>query len=115
MKFRVQLDLLFSACLMIFSSVVSFVQTSRRIVPLTSGATTTPVPPSFIDANEDKEQSDGSVNGALGTENIIYVDDDIIVVDKPSYCQTAPGFRESDSLGKLYHFRTIFSSYSTVL
>ena len=31
-------------------------------------------------------------------EKLIYVDDDVIVVDKPSLCQSAPGCRETDSL-----------------
>ena len=38
------------------------------------------------------------INSGLGMEQLIYCDDDIIVVDKPSFCQTAPGFREPDSL-----------------
>jgi tRNA pseudouridine32 synthase / 23S rRNA pseudouridine746 synthase len=55
--------------------------------------------PSFIDINEviDKEIS-VNYNSGLGKERLLYVDDDIIVVDKPTACSTAPGFREFDSL-----------------
>ena len=55
--------------------------------------------PSFIDLNEiiDKEIS-VNYNSGLGKERLLYVDDDIIVVDKPTACSTAPGFREYDSL-----------------
>ena len=54
---------------------------------------------SFIDRNEiiDDEIS-RDYNSGLGKERILYVDDDVIVVDKPSSCSTAPGYRESDSL-----------------
>jgi tRNA pseudouridine32 synthase / 23S rRNA pseudouridine746 synthase len=50
---------------------------------------------SFIDENED---NDSDINAGLGKEQVIYVDKDIIVVDKPTFTQTAPGFRELDSL-----------------
>lgn len=55
--------------------------------------------PSFIDLNEiiDEEIS-VNYNSGLGKERLLYVDDDIIVVDKPTACSTAPGFREFDSL-----------------
>ena len=44
------------------------------------------------------EDDDVNINQGLGMEKLIYVDDDMIVVDKPTLCQTAPGFREADSL-----------------
>jgi tRNA pseudouridine32 synthase / 23S rRNA pseudouridine746 synthase len=55
--------------------------------------------PSFIDINEviDKEIS-VDYNSGLGQERLLYVDDEIIVVEKPTACSTAPGFREFDSL-----------------
>ena len=54
---------------------------------------------SFIDRNEviDSEIS-RNYNSGLGKERLIYADDDIIVVDKPTSCSTAPGYRETDSL-----------------
>lgn len=67
---------------------------------------------SFIDSNEiiNSELSQG-YNSGLGNENIIYVDDDIIVVNKPPHCSTAPGFRETDSLatriGHAFHLSRI--------
>lgn len=55
--------------------------------------------PSYIDKNEiiNSELSE-NYNSGLGKEKLIYVDNDIIIVDKPSCCSTAPGFREPDSL-----------------
>ena len=55
--------------------------------------------PSYIDKNEriNSELSE-NYNAGLGKEKLIYVDEDIIIVDKPSCCSTAPGLRESDSL-----------------
>lgn len=38
------------------------------------------------------------INTGLGTEKLLYVDQDIIVVDKPPNAQTAPGFHDKDSL-----------------
>jgi hypothetical protein len=38
------------------------------------------------------------INSGLGQEKLLYVDNDIIVVDKPSNAQTAPGFLDKDSL-----------------
>lgn len=54
---------------------------------------------SFIDRNEIiNDEISRDYNSGLGKERILYVDDDMIVVDKPSSCLTAPGYRESDSL-----------------
>ena len=39
-----------------------------------------------------------NINAGLGSEKLIYVDDDLVVMDKPSMCQSAPGYRELDSL-----------------
>ena len=55
-----------------------------------------PCSSSFIDAHD--EGGDANLNAGLGKETLLYVDDDIIVVDKPSFSQTAPGFRVKDSL-----------------
>lgn len=55
--------------------------------------------PSFIDLHEViGTEISMNYNSGLGKERLLYVDDDIIVVDKPTACSTAPGFRESDSL-----------------
>jgi tRNA pseudouridine32 synthase/23S rRNA pseudouridine746 synthase len=67
---------------------------------------------SFIDSNK-KINSEMSLgyNSGLGNENLIYADDDIIVVNKPPHCSTAPGFRETDSLatriGHAFHLNRI--------
>lgn len=53
--------------------------------------------PSFIDFNADKS-FEGDMNAGLGTERLMYEDSDIIVFDKPSLAQTAPGFATKDSL-----------------
>jgi tRNA pseudouridine32 synthase/23S rRNA pseudouridine746 synthase len=39
-----------------------------------------------------------NINAGLGQEKLLYVDDDFVVVDKPSLCQSAPGYRVLDSL-----------------
>ena len=56
-------------------------------------------PPSFIDVHEilDAETSK-NYNSGLGKESLLYVDDDIIIVNKPTACSTAPGLRETESL-----------------
>lgn len=55
--------------------------------------------PSFIDIHEvlDSEISK-NYNSGLGKELLLYADDDIIIVNKPTACSTAPGLREMDSL-----------------
>jgi 23S rRNA-/tRNA-specific pseudouridylate synthase len=54
---------------------------------------------SFIDRNEILNSGfSNDYNSGLGSENVIFFDDDIIVVDKPTCCSTAPGYREPDSL-----------------
>ena len=51
---------------------------------------------SYIDTHD--EGGDANLNAGLGKENLLYVDDDLIVVDKPTLSQTAPGYRVKDSL-----------------
>ena len=54
---------------------------------------------SFIDRNEViNTEISRDYNSGLGKESLLYADDDIIVVDKPTCCSTAPGYRETDSL-----------------
>lgn len=43
-------------------------------------------------------EDDHELNLGLGQEKVLYVDDDVIVVDKPSRAQSAPGFLCQDSL-----------------
>jgi tRNA pseudouridine32 synthase/23S rRNA pseudouridine746 synthase len=53
--------------------------------------------PSYIDLRlQDYKEPD--MNSGLGQEQIIFSDEDIVVVNKPSFCQTAPGVREKDCL-----------------
>jgi tRNA pseudouridine32 synthase/23S rRNA pseudouridine746 synthase len=54
-------------------------------------------PPSFIDFNTDKSYEQ-NMNQGLGTEKLIYQDSDILVYDKPTLAQTAPGYLYNDSL-----------------
>lgn len=51
--------------------------------------------PSYIDT---LDEGDADINSGLGKESLIYVDSDLIVVEKPSFAQTAPGFLQQDSL-----------------
>ena len=55
--------------------------------------------PSFIDTFEGFGPAiSKNYNSGLGKESILYVDDDIIIVNKPTACSTAPGLRETESL-----------------
>ena len=81
-----------SFCVVIVS--VSSFQSAR--FRLNHPSSQIPFSSSFIDAHD--ELGDANLNGGLGKENLLYVDDDIIVVDKPTLSQTAPGFRVKDSL-----------------
>ena len=60
---------------------------------------------SYIDLHVNK-QYDKQINSGLGSETLIYLDSDLIVVNKPSFAQTAPGFRENDSLAS--RIQTLF-------
>ena len=54
---------------------------------------------SFIDANAEFEREfPMKANSGLGLEEYIYVDDSIIVVNKPANLQTAPGYVDPISL-----------------
>jgi 23S rRNA-/tRNA-specific pseudouridylate synthase len=50
---------------------------------------------------ENVSSSESINKGLNGEVRVIYFDDDIIVVDKPSFAQTAPGFIEKDSLATI--------------
>jgi tRNA pseudouridine32 synthase/23S rRNA pseudouridine746 synthase len=85
--------------LFIFNTIVLFVLSAETVTKTTTKFTPYRKPnvPSYIDLNVDSDL-EPCFNLALGTEKLLYVDADIIVVDKPSFAQTAPGFREKDSL-----------------
>lgn len=53
--------------------------------------------PSYIDFNADKS-FEGDMNAGLGTEKLLYEDADMLVYNKPTLAQTAPGFVSKDSL-----------------
>ena len=56
-------------------------------------------PPSFIDVHEIlNAETSKNYNSGLGKESLLHVDDDIIIVNKPTACSTAPGLRDTDSL-----------------
>lgn len=54
--------------------------------------------PSKHEILNEREGFISAYNHGLGSENIIYVDDDIIVVNKPSHAQSVPGFLYNDSI-----------------
>lgn len=59
--------------------------------------TRSPRPPSFIDFNADKS-FEGDMNAGLGSETLLYEDDDMVVYNKSTLTQTVPGFASHDSL-----------------
>lgn len=64
---------------------------------------------SYMDILESNENSDNNISN--NDELLLYVDDDIIVYDKPSNLQSAPGFRSNHSLAtkvaKLFNIERI--------
>lgn len=57
---------------------------------------------SYIDSSDYEKESDKDMNANLGKEVLLYVDEDVLVFSKPHNVQSAPGYKEHNSLvGKI--------------
>ena len=85
----------------------SLSSTSRRASASAQG----PLANNIKDWDGENIDLNKSINFGLGTEKLLYVDMDIIVVDKPSNAQTAPGYLDKDSLATriaaLFHIERV--------